>query len=68
MVQLSEEITIACLKQMIQNGELICEWYVLCSNVATGILPHVVHYWVPVCGKCFMRVQRHRALGLSEFD
>lgn len=68
MVQLSEQITIACLKEMIRNGELLCEWFILCDQRATAILPHVVLYWVPVCDRCFARVQRHRALGLSEFD
>lgn len=68
MVELSEEITLRCLRQMIINGELICEWFIMCDNVATAILPHLYLLWVPVCDDCFARVQRHRALGLSEFD
>lgn len=34
------------------TGEVICEWFALCDNVAHGVVEHPVLGYVPICERC----------------
>jgi hypothetical protein len=40
--------------------DVLCQWYALCENPATGTMPHPVLGNVPICERCAERVDFQR--------
>lgn len=38
----------------------LCEWFALCTNVATGYEPHPILGEVPICDRCREKIERIR--------